>query len=489
MVVDGSQSLGRRALVALLLFIGFYLMALLIAAALVAVPISAIVGTHRVNFLILKLGFFCLIGAGIIIMAIIPRRDRFDPPGPHLTESSQPRLFSAIREVAQQMGQEMPKELFLIPESNAWVMERGGMMGLGSRRVMGIGLPLLHELSVSELQAILAHEFGHFYRGDTKLGPWIYRTRAAIARTIIGLEEHSSLIQKPFLWYGNGFLRITHSLSRQQEFTADRLAAEFAGTAVTKEALRKIHAYGSLFEEYWHVQVLPVLHMGHLPPVFEGFEALLPLKNVQEKVKAELEEAMKRFGSDPFDTHPTLPERLAALKDGTAGGKEPNNSPAISLVDRREVLQEKLLHAMMPKEFRSRLSPLAWDDVGEKLYAGEYRKLGDKYAVTLSAYKVRQVPEIMAEPIELYKRLDREDTERHQMSEAVDAVLMSACASVMMNQGWTFEIRPGLGGVFTRDGKQFTLFRFMDDLRSGSAAAGQWVAAMEQLGLADLPLH
>ena len=29
---------------------------------------------------------------------------------------------------------------------------------------------------------MLAHEFGHFYGGDTKLGPWIYKTRAAIGQ-------------------------------------------------------------------------------------------------------------------------------------------------------------------------------------------------------------------------------------------------------------------------------------------------------------------
>jgi Zn-dependent protease with chaperone function len=34
-------------------------------------------------------------------------------------------------------------------------------MGFGSRRVMGLGLPLLQALNVSQLEAVLAHEFGH----------------------------------------------------------------------------------------------------------------------------------------------------------------------------------------------------------------------------------------------------------------------------------------------------------------------------------------
>src|SRR5262245_41315408 len=99
------------------------------------------------------------------------------------------------------------------------------MMGFGSRRVMGLGLSLLQVLSVSQLRAVVAHEFGHFHGGDTKLGPWIYKTRAAIGRTIEGLAECSSLLQKPFLWYGKAFLRMTHAVSRRQEFTADALLA------------------------------------------------------------------------------------------------------------------------------------------------------------------------------------------------------------------------------------------------------------------------
>ena len=63
------------------------------------------------------------------------------------------------------------------------VAERGGVMGAGSRRVMGVGLPLLDLLTVPQFRAVLAHEFGHFVGGDTRLGPWIYKTRAAIGRT------------------------------------------------------------------------------------------------------------------------------------------------------------------------------------------------------------------------------------------------------------------------------------------------------------------
>jgi heat shock protein HtpX len=148
-----------------------------------------------------KLALFCILGAGTILWSILPRSDRFVPPGPSLAPKEHPKLFEILARVAKATRQEMPSEVYLTAEVNAWVMDRGGIMGFGSRRVMGLGLPLLQVLNVSQFRAVLAHEFGHFHGGDTKLGPWVYKTRAAIGRTLEGLEEHGSLLQKPFLWY------------------------------------------------------------------------------------------------------------------------------------------------------------------------------------------------------------------------------------------------------------------------------------------------
>jgi heat shock protein HtpX len=165
----------------------------------------------------------------------------FRPAGPPFAPKEHPKLFEILARVAKGTRQERPPEVYLTAEVNAWVMDRGGMMRFGSRRVMGLGLPLLQVLNVSEFRAVLAHEFGYFHGGDTKLGPWVYKTHAAIGRTLEGLEEHGSLLQKPFLWYGNAFLCMTHVLSRHQEFTADALAARIVGCRPLIEGLKLIH--------------------------------------------------------------------------------------------------------------------------------------------------------------------------------------------------------------------------------------------------------
>jgi heat shock protein HtpX len=170
--VTGSRSLAARAVMALLLTVGFYVLALGISGALLWVPYAELTYLGRVHP---KLAFACVLAAGAVLWAIVPRPDRFDPPGPRLTRASAPVLFSVIDRIAQSTAQPPPEEVYLLNDVNAFVTQRGGVMGIGSRRVMGVGLPLLAHLLPAELTAVIAHEFGHYLSGDVGLGPWIYK--------------------------------------------------------------------------------------------------------------------------------------------------------------------------------------------------------------------------------------------------------------------------------------------------------------------------
>src|SRR4029453_22156 len=162
--------------------VSFYLLALLVVGVLLAIPV---VLWNVAKGLLLQLGLFCLVGAFVILKAIVPRPDRFEPPGPLLTPDKQPDLFAETCDLALRNGQAEPAEVYLIADANAWVNQRGSFMGLGGRRVMGLGLPLLQTLTIPELRGVLAHEFGHFHGGDVAIGPWIHKTQAALVRTVV----------------------------------------------------------------------------------------------------------------------------------------------------------------------------------------------------------------------------------------------------------------------------------------------------------------
>jgi len=169
-----------RAILAVVLMVGFYLLALGIASGLLWIPYAELVYAHRISP---KLAIICIVGGLAIIWSVLPRFDKFIAPGPQLKPDKYPRLFTELKGVAEATRQAMPAEVYLVPDVNAWVMQRGGIMGFGSRQVMGVGLPLMRILTCSQFRAVLAHEFGHYHGGDTKIGPWIYKTRGAIGRT------------------------------------------------------------------------------------------------------------------------------------------------------------------------------------------------------------------------------------------------------------------------------------------------------------------
>ncbi len=152
-----------------------------------------------------------------------------------------------------------------------------------------LGLPYMRLLSVAELRTVIAHEFGHYAGGDTKLGGWIYRTRAAIGRTIDHLSSDDDdegwmmkAVRLPFIWYGKAFMRITAAISRRQEFAADEWAAKIGGREAHMETLRRAHASGPAFDSYWSQEVVPAFTAGARPPIADGYTRYLEAEPIKD---------------------------------------------------------------------------------------------------------------------------------------------------------------------------------------------------------------
>jgi heat shock protein HtpX len=75
--------------------------------------------------------FWALFGAvfGITILwSLVPRRDKFEPPGVPIDLSGQKRLAEELEAIAAALGERMPTEVYFIPDANAFVARRGGWM-------------------------------------------------------------------------------------------------------------------------------------------------------------------------------------------------------------------------------------------------------------------------------------------------------------------------------------------------------------------------
>jgi Zn-dependent protease with chaperone function len=431
----------RRAALAIALMIGFYLLAFGIAGLLFWIPYAEWRYLERVD---IRLAIGCVLSGMALLGSVIPRKDVFDPPGPRLEDRDHPKLFAMLREVASATGQPMPADVYLLNQVNAFVTARGGRMGVGGVRVMGIGLPLIQALSVDGLRAVIAHEFGHFWAGDLKLGPWIHKTHTAIAQTVETLAD--SWIGKPFVWYNHLFLRLTMAVSRRQEFVADEVAARVTSPAVLSDALKRVAVAAPAFSWYYRSEVIPALNSGVLPPLAGGFDNFLSSTRVNDTISRITSEHPEE--THAFDTHPPLDQRVEALAAiATSGPRLASTAPASTLIDDPEALAQELLSFSASADAVQKLKPAGWEDVGELVYAAGWRVTCQAFAAPLELFTVDSLPTNDAEAVEAGRRLvlpgkprlvDRDDARQRAIE-----VLTAALGVCLLSRGWT--LRTSLG--------------------------------------------
>jgi Zn-dependent protease with chaperone function len=176
------------------------------------------------------LAAFTLMMGGTVFWSLLPRKIPFETNGVPIDLSRETRLRAEVEALAKALNEKMPTAVYFVPVANAAVLERG------PNRIMLLGLPLMQLLTVSQFRAILAHEFGHFYAGDTRMGPWVFRARMNMAQVIRRLGKDSTMLSFLSRWvvvavlrlailgglslWWKLFNRVTQHVSRKQEYVA-----------------------------------------------------------------------------------------------------------------------------------------------------------------------------------------------------------------------------------------------------------------------------
>jgi Zn-dependent protease with chaperone function len=373
---EPRQSFAWRAVVAVSLMIGFYVLAAALVCLLVWIPYAEFVYVHRLHP---KIALVCLVGAFLIAKGCFFMADAFQPPGPELTRESHPKLFAVIDDVAQQMGAKLPQHVYMMSDVNAFVAEVGGWMGVvGTHRVMAIGVGMLNTDNVSQLKATIAHEFGHFDGGDTRLGGFLYRTRASLHRVVGGLGD--SVLSKPFEAYGKLFMRLTHSISRAQELSADTFSVKVAGKAAHIEGLRREAIGGAMFSEFLQSEVTPLLEEGYKPTnLFEGFRRYLANLGEDGMLK-KVEQSLDERATDPYDSHPALRERIGFAESLAEVNVPVDDRLARWLLSKPDEAEAEMTRTMLNRvqwKEGAKVQDVTWDAVGDTVYAARMARMSD----------------------------------------------------------------------------------------------------------------
>jgi Zn-dependent protease with chaperone function len=480
--MNRKSSLAGRAVLAVALMVGFYLLALGLCA-LAGVLIYADLQSSRIH---VKLWAFALLTIGVIPYSLWPRRLRFDDPGVELARKDQPRLWAVVDEIAKAAAQEPPRKLFLVGEINAFVAERNSRMGFGGERILGIGLPLMQVLSVQQLRSVIAHEFGHYHGGDTRLGPFVYRTRDAIGRTVATFRNVDSLLHLPFHWYGKLYLRVTFAISRAQEFAADALSVQLVGVEPARTALRRINEVAPLFDSYLRGEYLPLLNQDCRPPLAEGFSLFLS-SQAARKAQVELGEQAMQAKGNPYDTHPPLSERLKALEQVERAHRgRVDTTAAITLLVELDGLERELLAFLTNSEDIRKLPALSWKESASK-YRAHWARFVASTGTEFPAATLRELPTLVARLDELGKLVNPELKREERRSAAIWA-LGVLVAHALARAGFAIETGPGDPVELVRGAHRIDPFVRVRDLCEGRASESDWHQLCDELALGELAL-
>lgn len=250
-----------KVITSIMLFFAVYLILIVAAVALAIVccylGIQLIIAMPKFITLIAGLGMVAVGGSVIFFLVkfIFAVSKNENPNRIEITEEEQPELFSFIRRLSEETKTPFPKKIFISPDVNACVFYNSSFwsMFFPVRKNLEIGLGLVNSINISELKAVIAHEFGHFSQRSMKLGSFTYNVNRIIYNMLYENNSYTSFLNGWGNLHGvlSLFALVTikiaqgiqyilkqmyqlinknyMGLSREMEFHADAVAASVAG--------------------------------------------------------------------------------------------------------------------------------------------------------------------------------------------------------------------------------------------------------------------
>ena len=377
-----------------------------------------------------------------------------------------------IEEITTRFGEPMPDAVYLGAQANAWVLEHGGFLSFGRRRVMCLGLQLLATMSVAEFRGILAHECAHFYAGDTRLGPWVYAARSAVLRVLAGLDSGSRTagVMRRFAighflhvpvtliltQYWKLFLRCAQYLSRLQEYRSDELAASITGPDAMLSGLEKVSRANMLVHAFWQGVMNPPLAAGCLPPVGASFHEFATSPQIEEATAAAFRVLLQSSKADPYATHPPLQMRLARF-ERLRGEQSQNEGSecALLLLDDLPQCEWQLIACICDGVDLAALQRLDWSEIGPAVYLPLWSASIAAQGNFLWGCTMAEIPELLANAASLAENMRDPpgalSTREQRVARVRDLIWKSVAVRLAAN-GWQLHVRPGSVRLVNGDG-------------------------------------
>lgn len=224
------------------------------------------------------LSVFVIFFAAFYTSLIVPIFNKLSP----LEEGD---LRSRIEAYAEKVNFQL-KNIFVIDGSKRSTKANAYFSGLGGKKAIVLFDTLIDKHTNEELEAVLAHEVGHYKKKHILGGMSISVLQIGLMSflfylllsylsggTFEGIQFHWTLLIFSFLYTPISFIMgiLGNVLSRKNEFEADAFAAQTSNAEALGTALKRLSAenYSNFYPHPWYVFV----HYSH-PPVLERLDRL-----------------------------------------------------------------------------------------------------------------------------------------------------------------------------------------------------------------------
>jgi Zn-dependent protease with chaperone function len=261
-----------------------------------------------------------------------------------------PKLYAALEEVARRVDTDPVDEVWIAPGADFGVHQEGrgpfGVFG-GRKRVLTLGLCVMHYLSISELKAILAHEYAHFSHADTFWNRFLFQVTLSLRTAMREMARTGGWIAyiNPFYWffwtYSKSYSLLSGGFSRSREFLADRMACTLYGADVFARALRKVCTDGTHFECTVYDNIVRLLKAKkQYVNMYLAFRKHRD-ENLTEQERRDLHRKLLDDKPSVFASHPTFKERMEAARQ-LPRAKKSEDAASLELFDNSEAVEREM---------------------------------------------------------------------------------------------------------------------------------------------------
>ena len=206
----------------------------------------------------------------------------------------------------------------------------------------------------------------------------------------------------------------------------------------------------------------------------EGFAHFLGVPRIAEAVDKIVIEEMESGETDLYDSHPSLRDRVSALRQ-VAVNKEQDATPAISLLLDLENLEVSFLEVLAGPETVQKIQPISWDRVGEEVWIPLWQEHIDTHRNVLDGLLLHALPEILSDPASKQQLLsEAAEIEEESQNNFLEGLLGAAVAVRLANEGWQLKANPGNDVALSRGGVDVFPFIAVRKVLEGEPTSDAW---------------